>query len=104
MLEDTFITPVIERTKNPPWGLEGGCAGRANDARVRFPDGRTITATKATRLLVPKDAVLEIATGGGGGYGDPAERTPEAVREDLSADYISLAYAKRHYPHVFVES
>ena len=50
---------------------------------------------------MPKDAVLELTTGGGGGYGPPAERAREAVERDLKAGYISEGYARANYPHAF---
>ena len=40
-------------------------------------------------------------TGGGGGYGDPAERDAAAVHADIRAGYISEAHARLHYPHAF---
>jgi N-methylhydantoinase B len=33
--------------------------------------------------------VLVVETGGGGGYGDPSERDPEAVVNDLADGYYS---------------
>lgn len=101
MTEDTYITTAVERTKNAPWGLVGGGTARPNGAGVRFPDGEFVSIPKTTRFLVPKDAVLELSTGGGGGYGPPAERTKEAVESDLKAGYISEAFARANYPHAF---
>jgi N-methylhydantoinase B len=34
---------------------------------------------------------------GGGGYGDPRERDPEAVASDLRDEYITPAAARTHY-------
>jgi N-methylhydantoinase B len=99
MLEDTYMTPVIERTKNPPWGLEGGGIARANNATVIYADGSTADIPKTTRYLVPKGAVLKLTTGGGGGYGKPGMRESDAVRRDLKAGYISPEFAALHYPH-----
>ncbi|MFT4185425.1 MAG: hydantoinase B/oxoprolinase family protein, partial [Rhizobium sp.] len=99
MLEDTYMTPVIERTKNPPWGLEGGGIARANNATVIYADGSTADIPKTTRYLVPKGAVLKLTTGGGGGYGDSGMRESDAVMRDLKAGYISSEFAARHYPH-----
>lgn len=56
-------------------------------------------APKATRYLVPKGAVLELMTGGGGGYGKSIERTRDAVLKDLREGYISSEFAVRHYAH-----
>ncbi len=99
MLEDAYVTSAVERTRTAPWGLEGGLSGRPNSAELRYPDGSRIRFGKATRLLVPKGATLELHTGGGGGYGPPSERDPEAVRRDLRAGYITEEHARRHYPH-----
>ncbi len=35
--------------------------------------------------------------GGGGGYGPPEKRDPDAIRNDLRNGYITAAFAKRHY-------
>ena len=103
MTEDTFITTAVERTKNAPWGLAGGGGARPNGVGVRFPDGRFESLPKTTRFVVPKDAVLELSTGGGGGYGAPADRPKAAVEADLKAGYISEEFARQHYPHAFAE-
>ena len=83
MTETTYVTTVVERTLNAPWGLEGGGFAAPNDAEVRHPDGRVIKVPKATRCEIPPDSVLVMSTGGGGGYGPPSERTAEAVAKDL---------------------
>jgi N-methylhydantoinase B/oxoprolinase/acetone carboxylase alpha subunit len=40
---------------------------------------------------------IRLWTPGGGGYGDPAERDPAAIEEDLREGYISKAGAQRDY-------
>jgi len=35
--------------------------------------------------------------GGGGGWGDPLERDPEAVLEDVLDEYVSIEGARRDY-------
>jgi N-methylhydantoinase B len=47
--------------------------------------------------------VVEVATGGGGGYGDPLERDPEAVLHDVENGYISRESAKSDYGVVLTE-
>ena len=101
MLEKSYVTTVVERTLNEPWGLEGGGPARANGAGVRYPDGSYVAQPKETRIVVPKDAVVELNTGGGGGYGPASKRPVEKVKADLRAGYISEAFARRHYPHAF---
>jgi N-methylhydantoinase B len=102
MLEDAYVTAVVERTKNPAWGLEGGRpAGIANSCALRGADGTRSVFGKATRLKVPKGATLELTCGGGGGYGPPAERDPAAVHADIRDGYVSEARAREQYPHAF---
>ena len=36
-------------------------------------------------------------TAGGGGHGDPRERDPEAVREDVRDGYVSAEQAREVY-------
>jgi N-methylhydantoinase B len=100
-LQDCYVTSAVERTKNAPWGLEGGGFARPNGAALAHADGTRTEFGKATRLLVPKGATLELLTGGGGGYGPPAQRDPEAVRRDVREGYISEEHARTHYPHAF---
>jgi N-methylhydantoinase B len=95
------VTSALERTKNAPWGLEGGGAGRANGAALRLPDGTRTPVAKATRLLVPKGATMELTCGGGGGYGPPARRAREAVLADVRDGYVSEEHARNHYPQAF---
>jgi N-methylhydantoinase B len=98
-LEDNFLTSTVERTKNAPWGLAGGGLARPNSVVVRFPDGTSRAFGKTTRAHVPKGSTLELRTGGGGGWGDPAGRDPDAVRSDLREGYITEEHARTHYPH-----
>ncbi len=100
-LEDALAISTIERTKNAPWGLAGGLSGRANAGELRFPDGTTRPIAKETGVALPKGTTFTIRCGGGGGYGNPAERDREAVLSDVREGYISEEQARLHYPHAF---
>jgi N-methylhydantoinase B len=101
--EDMWVTSAVERTKTAPWGLEGGEAARANNAAIRSPDGTRTWFGKATRLKVSAGATIELHNGGGGGYGPPSGRSPEAVRADILEGYVTEEFSRRHYPHAFEE-
>ncbi len=103
ILEDSYVTAAIERTKTPPWGLAGGHEGRPNAADLLLPDGSLRRFGKITRLHCPKGSTLRLHTGGGGGYGPAAERDPAAVLADLQEGYVSEARARTDYPHAFEE-
>jgi N-methylhydantoinase B len=101
LLEDAELTSVIDRTQTAPAGLAGGLPARPNAARVVLPDGSERVCAKVTRLAMPKGTLLELRTGGGGGYGDPARRDPAAIAADLRAGYVSEQRARADYPHAF---
>ena len=46
--------------------------------------------TKEVGLVIHPNDVLILESGGGGGWGDPAERDPAAVAEDLENEFISV--------------
>jgi N-methylhydantoinase B len=94
---DARITATMERSKCPPWGLEGGRPGATNVIVVNpgKEDERAYQKTSALPLA-PGD-VVSVRTGGGGGFGSPLERDAEMVREDVLDGYVSLEAAEREY-------
>ena len=101
VLEEFFLTSNFERTRTPPWGLDGGRQGRPNAWGVRDADGRLELLPKVTGLKLPRGATIVVRTGGGGGWGDPARRPVERVQNDLRNGYVSEEAASRDYPHAF---
>jgi N-methylhydantoinase B len=97
--EDCHAAALVERTRSQPWGLEGGQPGRVQSLLLTRPNGTTQWLAKDTAVFVEKGATMELRTGGGGGWGPPLERDPEAVRQDLREGYISEEHAREHYPH-----
>ena len=98
----TCTSPPRSSGRRPrPGGSREVEAARANRAALRLPDGTRTFFGKATRLLVPKGATLELYNGGGGGYGPAAERDAAAVLDDVREGYFSEAFSRRHYPHAF---
>jgi N-methylhydantoinase B len=103
ILEDSFMTSALERTKTPPWGLFGGGTGRANVVEAVTPEGQVQSYGKVTRLPLPSGSLVRLKSGGGGGYGPASERDPTAVRNDVADGRISEAQARLLYPHAFGE-
>lgn len=103
--EDCWVTFVIDGTRTRPWGLAGGGQGRANAVALRQPNQpSTPHRGKGTRVRMLKGMSLELYTGGGGGYGAPAERDTESVHADISNGYISESAARAAYPHAFTRA
>jgi N-methylhydantoinase B len=96
-LTPAFITFSLERKVTPPWGLQGGQEGAVNDVEITAPDGSARHVRKATQHPIAAGEVVRILTGGGGGYGPPGERDPEAVRRDVEEGYVSTEAARRYY-------
>jgi N-methylhydantoinase B len=82
----------------PPWGTNGGEDGRSGFV-VRNPgtDREQRLDPICPDTLLNAGDVVEIHTSGGGGYGDPYERDPEAVRMDVLANCVSVEGARRDY-------
>ncbi len=93
------VNTHTERTRCAPWGLLGGgealpnrmCVERA-DGRIEQPPNGKLDAVR----LNTGDTIV-VRTGGGGGFGDPAQRSPEALRRDVACGYVSPAAALRDY-------
>lgn len=86
------------RYRYPPEGLFGGKPGGRASFLVNGVPGNPYGLTR----LNPGDVVIMDAAGGGG-YGDPLERDPERVAEDVKEGYVSLAAARDQYGVVISE-
>jgi N-methylhydantoinase B len=89
---------VGERFRHPPWGVFGGEPGRCGQFLVLGDDGSVtkLPGKAATQPLRPDQRLL-IESPGAGGYGPPAERASDAIREDRESGKYSEEYLKRHY-------
>ncbi|MCI0549083.1 MAG: hydantoinase B/oxoprolinase family protein [Candidatus Rokubacteria bacterium] len=96
-LAPAFGTFTLERKVTPPWGLVGGGAGATNAVEITAADGTVRSIRKATQHPIGAGEIVRVLTGGGGGYGPPAERDREAIRRDIRAGYVSAEAATRDY-------
>jgi N-methylhydantoinase B len=96
MLVPGRVTTSIERTRCPPWGLQGGAPGETGRVEVVRPDGTTILMLKGETQLEAGDRVL-LFTAGGGGFGDPTQRAAEALGFDIEQGYVSRDAGRARY-------
>jgi N-methylhydantoinase B len=90
------VTLLADRHKFPPYGLLGGKPG-ALSRTILVRDGKEIELTsKEVRELEPGD-VLSFRLAGAGGYGDPSNRSRDAIERDLREGYLSEAGARDQY-------
>jgi len=98
LAESVTLATRMANRKTPPWGVKGGQAGRTG--------GIWINPGKAGERFVPgfsdgikldKGDLVRIVSAGGGGYGDPLEREPVRVEDDVADGFISFAAALTDY-------
>ncbi len=88
----TSIAVQAGRYKYPPRGLFGAGPGSGArfliNAQAGDPSGLT--------LCLPGD-IIQFESAGGGGYGDPLQRDPQAVEADVVNGYVSIEKARDDY-------
>ncbi|NIR13568.1 MAG: 5-oxoprolinase, partial [Desulfobacterales bacterium] len=91
------LSILAERTKLGPWGLQGGESGRRGEFLIRRADGTEIRLKSKCTVKMEEGDVFSVKTPGGGGYGNPLEREPEAVLEDVVEGLVSKDCAEKNY-------
>ena len=94
--DDAVLYGSYGRTETPPWGADGGSIGTLNGMEVVRGGSRT-RLTRTPRFQLRRGDIVRIITGGGGGWGGPHERAPEAVALDLRDGLIDADEAKSLY-------
>lgn len=83
----------LERIKNPALGREGGKHGMPGRVRLK---GRTQDLPGKGELRLEGEDRLVFETPGGGGYGNPLDRLPEALGLDLASGLVTQEGAKAY--------
>ena len=91
------------RQESPPWGLWEGSDGGVADYLVRRPGENDFHPEYGFGVAVPVGTSVITRTGGGGGWGNPLDRDPEAVRWDVIEDFVSVEQAARDYGVILTE-
>ena len=90
LVDGARICLCTDRTVTPPAGIRGGEPGM----RARFvvnpgqPDEQVL-ASKTTYIPLPKGALIELQSAGGGGYGDKRLRARDLIEADLRNGYVT---------------
>jgi N-methylhydantoinase B len=91
----------VEGHFNLPQGVRGGLPGGRSDVWKLDVDGRRVDVPKAAALELEPGERLVSVSNGGGGYGNPHERDPALVLEDVLEGFVSRAHARDVYGVVF---
>lgn len=81
------------RLVEPAVGMEGGAPG--GRGRISVNDGEAFRV--AGRVDLKQGDRVRLVQPGGGGYGRPQDRDPEALRRDIDAGYVTPEGALRDY-------
>lgn len=121
MLEPVGALSIIQKTRTENWGLDGGEPGAKNvvaldsdeddfDERIQvlvdnddLYDDESVKHVGMFRGNFRPGEVISNRTAGGGGYGDPFDRDPDAVREDVLDGYVTPEAAREQYGVVVSE-
>ena len=103
-LVDCVIVVCSERNKFSPWGLFGGKPGKPSSIWLERTAGERIPLpSKTDYIRIKAGDLVDIRMAGGGGYGDPTDRDPQKVLDDVIDGYVSLESAKRDHGVVLLE-
>jgi N-methylhydantoinase B len=96
--EESVINLRTDRFKFSSPGIFGAKPAHPSAASLKSDDApaRPLTS-KVAGLRLKKGDVLSMEFAGGGGWGDPRERAPERVREDVVRGYVSREAARNDY-------
>ncbi len=98
MLEDGGFSIEGDGHKYRPWGYDGGEDGRVSSLKLIAADG-TVTELPSKVPYHKLRAGEHLISEGpcGGGYGNPMERDPQTVLDDIREGFIDEARAEADY-------
>jgi len=88
-----------ERGRYAPTGVQGGGNAALNVFSYEQDDGwhTPPMASKMVGISLKQGQSVRLDTPGGGGYGDPAQRAPEAIARDVAGGLITPENATKTY-------
>jgi N-methylhydantoinase B len=105
------VSSMMDRVKSGAWGLFGGGTGRCAALLVRrrgepayrtFSEAfGTVSPSKFANIRLREGDEVVIESAGGAGFGDPFERDPQLVRQDVLEGLVGRESAKRDYGVAF---
>ena len=93
------VSLLGERGRYAPFGVAGGGPGALNRFHWQSDDGLKSPpmASKITGVKLRKGQEIRLQSPGGGGWGDPLARKPEAVARDVARGFLTPEAARRDY-------
>jgi N-methylhydantoinase B len=96
LCDRAFLQIRSDRRTHLPYPLHGGLPGAPSATIMETADGRTVLPTKVTTHFARNEMIVH-RHAGGGGWGDPRRRDPEAVAKDVREGKVSARAAREQY-------
>lgn len=97
----TYVNQYVVNQRHRHPGIKGGEDGTPDRCVLA---GTTEVSPAVANFLLETGQQLVYEFGGGGGWGDPLDRDPQAVLEDVWDEYVSIEGALRDYGVVITGS
>ncbi len=98
--ETGALSILTDKCVIPPFGVHGAGNGAGNRFAV-IRDGEVLEPSavpgKVSGFRLRRDDVVREESAGGGGYGDPLERDPDLVADDVRLGYFTAGQADGRY-------
>ncbi|MBI2371454.1 MAG: hydantoinase B/oxoprolinase family protein [Deltaproteobacteria bacterium] len=96
-LEDCVLTVRLSNHRYGAWGLLGGKGPLTSRTLISADDREWQQVGPIETCQLQAGSVVRLQQSGGAGYGDPFERSPEQVLEDVQNGYVSPSAAAEEY-------
>jgi len=94
---ETSLIVRSDRSAHAPYGLAGGAPGALSSNLLERPDGSAEVLPSMFSTTIREGNLYVHRTAGGGGWGDPRERDPAAIAEDVADGKVSIEAARAAY-------
>lgn len=96
LADETLFQLRSDRSDFCAWGLEGGKSGTPTKNYLD-PEGERRELPGKCLISLKKGELYRLVQASGGGFGDPLERDPAAVLDDVRQEKMTAAHAEREY-------
>ena len=86
-----------DRTDFQPWGIEGGKPGAPTKNTLNPGTPQEWKLPGKYLMTLKKGDLYQVIQAGAGGYGNPLERDPHAVADDIQQEKLTPRHARREY-------
>jgi N-methylhydantoinase B len=95
--EGTVMSYMCDRARSITWGIEGGLPSIPHGVWLTRDGERSFLGAVFSNVPCGPGDEFTRPSAGGGGFGDPLERDPDAVKEDVADGYVSIERARKDY-------